>query len=230
MKKRTLTILIAMVMYLVFGGIARAEIVTVEVTGVVDTVETLGDFALDGSVSIGTSMTGFCTYDSETPDLHENEGFGEYALISTSMGIGNYIFTHDSISETALFEVVNFAVIYSAKSGSASFNGTVFDDGTPKTYDDIIWHYNSFALLGLATSSHDYIVDDSLPDSSSFPPLSSFDIYKLFGIHFIEVSSGDGDFGISGEITSINVIPEPATVLFLALGSVLLLRRRKKRA
>ncbi|MCK5173762.1 MAG: PEP-CTERM sorting domain-containing protein [Planctomycetes bacterium] len=40
--------------------------------------------------------------------------------------------------------------------------------------------------------------------------------------------TGDGYIDISGEVTSVSVVPEPATILLLAVGIIPLVRRQQK--
>ena len=225
MKKRIWSIWLALVVSLVIVAPVWATILTVEVEGVVNSIGTDGGFALDGSVSFGTAMTGFCIYDSQTPDLELSEYNGKYALLSISMNIGNYTFTHNPTSlNPALFKVYTANPCYKVNSVSPRFDGTVIVDGLPLTYDDIIWHDWAFLeLMDLGTSSYEYIPNDALPDLDSWPDLSVFDMWRTFGTSFYD--QGDGYFGIYGEVTSLNVVPEPSTVFLLALGSLALLRK-----
>jgi hypothetical protein len=201
----------AMLLVLALAGPAPAEILTVKVGGVVDYVATDGGLALDGSVVVGSTMTGYCTYDSETPDLNPNVVNGSYALISISMTIGNYTIAHDPMSpDLARFLVSTVDAAYSAGSGNPRFDGTIYVDGSPQTYDDITWGYTELAPMNLFTSSSEYITTDALPDLDSWPDFSIFDGPKFFGTRFFD--NGDGYFGIFGEVTSLTVIPyQPKT-------------------
>jgi len=202
-----------------------ATILTVEVTGVVGSIATDGGLALDGSVGLGSVMTGFCTYDTDTPDL----GSGSYAMISISMHIGNYTFTHDPMSpDPPMFRVYTADPVYIATSDALRFDGTVYIDGSPKTYDDITWSWTYLELFNLFTSSSEYIPTDALPDLDTWPELSVFDICRDFWASFYEpYASGHSGFDIHGEITSLTVTPEPATVFLLGLGCLALLKKRK---
>ena len=230
MKKRISNIWLALVVSLVIVAPVWATILTVEVEGVVNSIGTDGGFALDGSVSFGTAMTGFCIYDSQTPDLELSEYNGKYALLSISMNIGNYTFTHNPISPNpALFKVYIGNPCYKVNSVSPRFDGTVIVDGLPLTYDDIIWGDWAFLeLMDIGTSSYEYIPNDALPDLDSFPDFSVFDMWRTFETRFYEPYAVDrGYFGIYGEVTSLTVTPEPTTLLLLGLGGLALLRKRR---
>jgi len=215
------------VLSLVFLAPAWATIITVEVTGVVGSIATDGGLALDGSVGTGTTMSGYCTYDSQTPDLELGEYKGKYALLSISMTVGNYTFTPDPMPpDIPLFNVYTVDPGYTAHSGSR-FDGTVYLDGMPQSYDDIDWSIRSLELMELGTNSGEYIPTDALPDLDSWPDLSVFG-WRRFEVAFHKsYSYGYGDFVISGEITSLTPTPEPATVLLLGLGGLALLRKRR---
>lgn len=205
---------------------AWAAIITVEVEGTVNYFSTGGGFALDGSVGLGSTMTGFCIYDTDTVDQVSSELTGYYPLISISMTIGNYTFTHDPASlDFPFFEVGMTDPVYIVGSEAPRFDGTITADGSPKTYDDITWGYTYLELFNLL-SSYAYIPTDALPDLDSFLDLAVFDLRREFSARFFEPYAEDrGYFDIIGEVTSLTVIPEPATLFLLGLGGLFLLRR-----
>jgi len=63
---------------------------------------------------------------------------------------------------------------------------------------------------------------------TSFPDISAF-WRKEFKVTFTELGEAgtNGYFAILGELTSIQVIPEPGTLLFLSAGAAIFLRKRK---
>ncbi|MBA7685055.1 hypothetical protein ES703_93470 [subsurface metagenome] len=222
--KRSISIILVVLMALTISNSqpALATIITVEVEGVVNSVGVGGRFALDGSVDVGSVMTGSATYDTETPDLDS----GSYALISILMTIGNYSFTHDpSASEPAFFIVYTVDPGYRTFSRAPRFDGIIYVDGTPMTFDDITWEepYGRLRLMNVWTSSDGIITSTELP--TSFPDISVFDLRREFGIGFVEPSTvpNGGGFLIEGDLTYL--VPEPATLLLLALGSLAFLRR-----
>ena len=224
MKKGIWAVWMVLGAILAINNPTTATIITVEVTGVVDSIETAG-FVLDGSVGNGTGMTGFCTYDTDAPDQNPSEYNGLYSIISVSMTIGNYTFEHNTASsELPSFHVYTIDPGYTAGSSAPRFDGTVFGGGSPFTYDDIIWSYTAFGLMSLSTRSNEYISTDALP--SSFPDLSVFEVGKGFGARFYD-ESGYKYFRISGEVTSLTVTPEPGTVFLLGLGGLALIRKRR---
>ena len=222
---------LVLAIFLVLAGRASATVVTINVTGVVNSIDTNGGFVLDGSVVIDSIMTGFCTYDTDTPDEDPSEDKGYYPIISISMTIGNYTFTHDPMStDSALFNVgYDNGWIYRVDSASPRFDGTIYVDGSPKTFDDITWEepYGEVKLMDVWTSSDGIITSTELP--TSFPDISVFDLRREFWTGFVEPSTvpNGGGFLIEGDLTYLGVVPEPATVLLLALGGLALLRKSK---
>jgi hypothetical protein len=146
------------------------------------------------------------------------------------MTIGNYIFTHDLTSpDPAFFIVYTVDPGYRVYSTTSSFGGTIYEDASPKTFNDILWHTTKLELMDLFAGppySHTY----ELPDADLFPDISVFDLRKDFEVWFVDdlwPSDSMGYFGIEGQITSVTAVPEPATVLLLALGGLALLRKRR---
>lgn len=210
---------------MVLGSSSFARIVTVEVTGTVNEVLTANGLSLDSSVNIGSSMVGSCTYDTATPDrFPQFDSEGEYQLISLSMTIGNYMFTNDPmLPEKALFRVgVDGNFGQAAVSLAPRFDGIIYINGSPKTDDEIDLDYFGLCLLSLGGWNR-YGITDKLPDS--FMDLSLYED-KLFGVSALPDYIAPS-FRIVGELTSLTVIPEPATLAFLGLGSLALLRKRQ---
>ncbi len=212
MKTRNWSIYLASIVYLSLARIAPAKVVIVEVTGIVHSVQTEGGFALDGSISEGSVMTGTCTYDTSTPDLDDSPCHGTYALLSLSMTIGNYTFTHDPTPTPAggraLFEVSVVDLAYEAHSSAPFFDGTIYVNGSPKTYNDIPWIDTYLKPIDVCSSTNDYTDNDELPDS--FPPISAFNWRREFETRFYDKYGRY--FRISGEITSLAAAPGPIGV------------------
>jgi len=203
----------AAVMVLLPGIIAHAEIITVNASGIVDTVTTQGYFVFQGSVFTGATMNGFCSYDTTTPDKYPaSDYYGIFSIDTLAMTIGEYSFIHEISTETPEFKVWRTDMTYLASTDYA----TIFYNGAPLSFD-----YANVILLDLCNASTSG-PDDHLP--TSFPDISFFTYRNQF-----RVSSfvGGNGFTITGHLTSIDAIPEPGTICLVGLGGLGLLRRRR---
>jgi len=226
MKKGNWGIWLILMVCLALVSRVWATIITIEVEGVVDGVWTEGDLVLDGSVTAGSTMSGYGTYDTETPDQEPADYSGLYSLMSISTTIGNYTFSHNPDSPNpALFKIQSGGdFFYNTESSNSLFDGLIYLDGLPKNYEDITWddtYLRPIDVRGLG----DVLPNDDLPTVDTFPGLSVFDWQRSFDVLFRDNSNNY--FLIYGEITSLAVVPEPGTILLLGLGGVILLRRRR---
>jgi hypothetical protein len=80
--------------------------------------------------------------------------------------------------------------------------------------------------MDVLTSHTGIVTSTDLP--TTFPDISVFDLRKIFGLGFGEPFSvpNRGTFTIDGELTHLEVVPEPATFFTLSLGSLFLRRKR----
>jgi hypothetical protein len=211
---------------ILFSGVAgRAEILNVEVLGVVNVVHTEGGFAFDDSVYIGSQITGYFTYDSEAEDRVLSENLGSYVVESQWMRIGNYRFYYDELaSDPAEFNVYVTDPGYDVYTWDACFAGLIYVDGEPRTFDEVLWQNTELVILDLLSSKGDLVTNDSLP--VSFPAVSEFDLRNAVYAAF--QGPNDEYFSIGGPITSIRVIPEPGTVVLFGIGVLTAVARKKR--
>lgn len=208
-------------------GLARSEIIEVQVEGVVTWVHTVSGFELDGSVEVGTQMSGFCRYDTLSPDMQPLEAIGTYNMFDLSLSVGNYTFMHDAMSGGAPhFEVAyNESTFgYVATTSDPAFEGTMFYNDTAITFAELEWITFNLALFTLRGPIWPGATD-ALPDADSFLPLPFFTERNGFSVSIDE----DRYFRIYGEVTLLRVIPEPGTVALLSLGGLVAFRRRRSR-
>jgi hypothetical protein len=207
---------------------ASGEIVAVEVEGTVRSIDTYGGLTFDDTVDIGTIMTGLFTYDTDSSNLSVYDAIKKHAIVSVSVTIGELTFRENpQSSEPGLFRINSADPGYIVSSSNVVFNGTVYVNGLPKNYQDIPWSWSYLEVINVGTSSFENIPLSGLPDAASFPAISIFDVRKEFWVCLTEPYFGQGaGFSIRGELTSLAVIPEPATLVLLGLGSVMLLRKR----
>lgn len=220
----TLTIILA----IAFVSPAGAAIVTHSFTGHVSTIQTGGDgFSFDGTVSVGTSVSGSFSYDTATSpsafDSFRTDYFPSPSSVFLSE-IGSYSFTSSYRVRVAndLPQSGTVDAFTLEKNGDATFtNGT-------DTVTDLLWSMNLFDPTGTAFSSKD------LP--LALPPVSDF------RDHFINLqvprnspqNPDTSTIVIQIDLLDSPPIPEPATLAIWSLlggiGLVVGHRRRRKAA
>ena len=198
----------------------RAEPVTVELTGRVLSSETFGEFGFDGPIEVDSPMTGFFSYDSNAERIHS-----VFPLTEFSMTIGRFTFSHDSESAEQPFLRANRTGLdgftYGVCSYVPNFTGIVYLNGVPRTFDDEDWEGFMLTLVLESLDAYDY--PKSLPTWDMFPDISVFQREKTFRVSMDSIPG----FWVTGEITSMTAIPEPATLLLLGLGALSVVRKRK---
>ncbi len=211
MFRKGLITILAVVMLFVVCPASRADIITIGIEGVVDSI---GDpyNLLENKIHQGDSTTGFYIYDSETPDSTPEltwNGLYEHttAPYGMSLTIGEIIFQTDTADVDFMVNIWN------------NFNET----------EDCyrITSYNNLMIGDLLISRLDWILEDysgnalssiELPDTP--PDLLAWQSNLLIVDGFVD----DEYFRIDGHITDVWLIPEPATILLITLGGLLLRR------
>jgi len=225
--KQSKLLLVLTITFMVASEYLLADIIPVQITGNVTSIYEERGFTLDGSVEVGSLMTGTFFYDTESPNIAPpNLSNGIYEIISVTMDIGNYGFYNDLSGEPPLFTTYVTDPGYDLTASDSYFDGVFYDYGIAKTYGDI----EEFSVTKLNANLMAYNSEDvtygQLP--TSFPDISAF-WRKEFKVTFTELGEAgtNGYFAILGELTSIQVIPEPGTLLFLSAGAAIFLRKRK---
>ncbi|MBN1256870.1 MAG: PEP-CTERM sorting domain-containing protein [Planctomycetes bacterium] len=233
-KKIIGMIFLAVMSCLALPNLTEAEIITVEVTGMVESIDYSGGLAFDNSITNGTSISGSYTYDTAAPDQDSNADDGKYEMINAYVEIGNYTFLHKPDSTQGLnFYTDRDSDRYQVWSEDAEFTGTFYRDGTPLAFDDYTWEQANLYPTLLQGTYDDFVTDDTLPQTVAWTDL---EIWKrrYFGLQFrIEEPIEDGyiwyQMAVHGNLTSMTIIPEPATVLLSGLGGLVLLGKHKKK-
>lgn len=193
-----------------------ADLIRVEVIGhVTGTPSGEFDYVESGLpvISAGDIMTGFCVYDTASPDQDTSSDYhGRYQLEEISMQIGAYTFKKGSIpSEQGVFEVYRGDETYWADHN----NGTdIFVNSVLRSTG------GGFTLLDLCNAFSGR-PDDAFP--TSFPEdISYFSWRNEFSVY-------DDIVNLSGVIDGIEavIVPEPTTLFLLGLGGFALRLRRK---
>jgi hypothetical protein len=193
---------------------AQAELVTIQIEGVVDSVS--DDYGyLEGKIKPGDIITGFYTYESTTPDSNPLSYVGDYLHHASPCGIsltvGGFEFKTDPANVYFLVEIVNsvWGDNYSVKS----------NDNLPLSNG--VW-------VGLISWQLDDPTGNAL--SSDVLPTTAPVLDDWQSIYGLRLDGWGGKypkdfFTISSHVTS--AIPEPATFLLFAFGGGLLLRKRR---
>jgi hypothetical protein len=219
MKKAILSS-IGLVLLLSFTPI-KAEIITIGLTGLVDNVNDPCNL-LGGGVTEGAQITGFYIYDSTTPDTNPLPIYGTYSHSSAPYGISltivSVIFQTDPLKVKFSVGVANdnqgndsYSII--------SYNNLTLANGV--TVDNLSW--DLVDNLGTAISTTDLPITP--PDLSKWP----FNDLYIFGGIGGTPPCFDEPFQINGHVTSVYLVPEPATLILLVTGGLLLNRRRFKK-
>ena len=228
MRKVICNILLAMVVCWVAGGSASAEIVTIQVQGVVEGITSSSGFELDGSVDIGTIMTGFATYDTGA-SLQDFDHLVAYPFISVYVDLGNYKFSNDVEPGDSSYIRTSYdgGYIYSIKNSPTHIEGNAIIDNILQPIDNDFWgsSLNPFMKTGIR-SAPDTGSPYPLPDPSL--DISDYDMYNEFRIILGYSSEGSSySRSIYGHLTYFETVPEPGTVLLLGLGGLGLIRKRR---
>jgi len=200
---------------LVMGGVllacvrpVNAELITIQIEAVVDTVEDEGNY-LEGQILPGNIITGYYTYESTTLDSNPSTSVGHYWQYAPPCGIFLSVSGFDF--ETDLSDV-NFLV------GIGNSDIPTHDIYWIRSYNNI--SLSSGALVdGISWQLDDYtgnsLSSDVLPTTA--PMLTDWQYNHL------RLDGPKLNFIIDAHVTA--AIPEPGTMLILCLGGLFL---RKK--
>jgi len=210
MKRGIILPIVAIICALYFSALpARGTLITIEITAEVDAVaDTYGH--LEGNINVGDIITGTYIYESTTPDSSPSSRIGNYWHYGPPSGIflavGGFEFKTNPSNVVLFIGVVdnyppedNYALI--------SENNLPLANGT--YVGGISWFLEDPAGNAIST--------DALPTTA--PVLADWQS------NFLTFGGGTDEepFGISADVTS--AVPEPATIVLLAVGALLLRKR-----
>ncbi|MHC4084688.1 MAG: PEP-CTERM sorting domain-containing protein [Planctomycetota bacterium] len=212
MIKKAEILIILFVVFCLWTGSLRAELIAIDLTAEVIYISDLADL-LEGKVHVGDIITGSYSYDSDTPDSSPSSSLGTYRHYTPPYGInlsvGGFVFQTDPDNVDFILQVSNNNIpSWVDNYVLRSYHNLPLSNWVE--VDHISWQLNDYS--GAALSS------DALP---IIPPVLGDweNNYLLISLGYL------GESGIQARVTS--AVPEPATVLLLTLGSLLLTRRRR---
>lgn len=200
----------------------HAQIIEIGFTAEVSEVDDRYD-VLGGQISVGNIMTGYYTYDSATPDSAPPEEGGDYEYYSSPYGISvnvvDLVFQTDPDNVYFLIEVLN-NVVSMDNYLLRSYNNLSLPNGI--IVEHISWQLDDFTATALSS--------DALPTTP--PVLADWSDNRGITIMGYGPRPGqpglDAEFLIGAPVTSVYIIPEPATILLFSLGTALALRKHRR--
>ena len=187
-----------------------AALVTFSFDGTLSSV----DSPLSGTFTVGQHFSGFYTFESVTPDDDPSSSTGLYrnAVTALQVSIGGYNATgpvlHPDLAGMKSDIQMNLYQSMDSYLMSAGFSGSA--SGMPP----------KILTLSLNALPHTLFSDDSiplLPPSSTIPESQASHLFLGFGPSSLYSSAG-----IAGDITSLTVVPLPASAVLFPTGLSLL--------
>jgi hypothetical protein len=200
------------------AGLARAGLVTIEITGEVTGLDDR-DGLLGGDVTLGQEISGWYWYESSTPDSNPLVRVGDYYHYSAPYGmelhIGDLVFQTDPQNVRFLIEVVD------------SHLTPPLDGYLAISYDNLPLQEGLYIPL-MAWELHD---TSATALSNALLPTTAPDVSDWSAMNWLRIELGlnpdQGSAMISGRVTSADVVPEPVTILLLAVGTIAVIRKNR---
>jgi len=220
----------AMVLLLISATCAPAALIIIGIQGVVDSVYDFGN-NFEGAIQPDSIISGYYTYDSDTPDstpdnplkgtyLHSGPDYGMWLSIET--------FDFDALPKPSTLElsVLNDAPRYEFDPQPDDFYVVSYNSNTSPIYEDgdtvcrMSWQLGNY--YGTAIESIHLPI--MAPDISLWSDANYLTIKG--GIYDSETGRLFDGYEINCHVTSAILIPEPCCAL-LILGGTILFRKRK---
>ena len=206
MRKKSIVLIVALVLLLTAN--LKAVPITFEFTGVVSEI-TDPESVFDSSIIPGVLFNGSYTFDSDAVDQDHDPSVGIYSYLEPaptgfSMSVEILSSLFESIPPCGIGVRNSFS--YDAYSVYVSLDKTGFSD---------------FGIELELISGKEWLDSDDLPLTP--PPLSEV-TSNIFDIYYITDETEEGH--IRGQLSTLTLIPEPATLLIFTLGAVMMRRKQ----
>ncbi len=205
--RRVSTGAVVLLLVAVVSPVTRAGFVTFAFEGEVTSVRD-DNGLLGGAVNAGTPFSGAYTFDSLTPDgdPHPSRGLYENAITGFSGSVGGLSF-FGPVGSDSTIDIQNDWLIPPSDEYVLSLDTT------------FVGHQLG-TLLGLYDITGQPLSSDEL---SFVPPDPALFEYPVF---ILSDSSEVLGLGLTGNLTSLTLVPEPSTLITLGSGAWLVSRRR----
>lgn len=171
---------------------------------------------LDPAIGIGSTFTGSYTFNSDAVDS------------DTDPRYGHYIYSESAPSGFSMIVMLESEVFQSISSSNAIYTENEVD------FDNyfVAGRFDEGPDIDGATMSLDLKGGPTLLDSDALPLtpplLERATLWTWFDLIYMpEPLSEEQGWDISGTISTLTLVPEPATLLFLGFGALALIRRRR---
>jgi len=214
---------ISIILMMLFGVCSSgwAEIITIGIEGVVDSIDDSGNL-LEGNINTGDSVTGWYKYDTATPDSNIQSHVGEYTYSTGPFGISINI--NDLIFQTDTTNVdYKVAIVNGVPGGGGGDQYFVGSNNNLLVNSDIyveslFWQLTDYSYNAISSTELNYIPLD-------LSPWQSGNALVINGGLGGTPPKFDETFQIDGHVTSVYLIPEPGAILLFALGGLFLRKR-----
>jgi hypothetical protein len=213
MAGRAKNLVLVVVAVVLWAASASAEIVTIGLTAEITYIDPYDEW-LNEQFDIGDIITGGYTYDTDTWDTNPSGSVGDYIHTSSPYGINLSIngFTFQTDPANVYFLV------------------EICDNHLSSDHYLLISYANLPLPNGFCVGQISWQLDDSSgtalssTDLPTIPPVLE-QWQSVYGLRIIFGEKSAGPL-LQGEVTSVQLLPEPCILIMLALGSAVLLRQQ----
>ena len=208
MRHRAVALSFALVLAAVLPSVSSALPITVEFTGHVTEVAIVCCDWFNGTVPVGTPITGTYTFESTTPDTNPDTGVGHYFSLSDGYAVdASFSIYHLHSPYAPDFTVINGVGKSDAYTVNASWRPSFVSPSN--TFIPLMQF-----ILDLSDQTGQVWSSDALP--LSFPAFDKWSETKFTLVAGYEVPNTV----IRGQLDSLAIVatPEPSTLLLLGSG------------